>query len=72
MKYIVKTFAVIFYGQINKAKIVLNVGQKWELLEKPSMPYVPWYTLERHGVTIDIVPEDFERLFREDGKLQAS
>ena len=59
---------MIGYGSANKAYITLNVRQKWRVVREPAA-YLPWYTLSRGGVVIDVLPEDFERIFEvEDDK----
>lgn len=55
---------MLSYGSKNKAWITLNKGQIWELRALPSSHF-PWYSLLRYSVTIDIVEEDFKKIFQE-------
>ena len=60
----VKSAAVIMYGSVNRAYVYLRINQKWRLKALMSKKF-PFYTLERSGILIDIMPEDFERIFEE-------
>lgn len=62
MKYKVVKSCMFAYGSNNKAWIYLNKGQIWELRALPSKHF-EWYSLHRNSVTIDVVKEDFERIF---------
>jgi hypothetical protein len=53
---------MIAYGSTNKAWIYLNRRQIWELRAFPSKRF-DWYSLSRHSMTIDVVKEDFDRIF---------
>lgn len=50
------------YGGNTQAWIKLNTGQIWELRALPSERF-GWYTLRRNNITIDVMKEDFERIF---------
>lgn len=62
MKYKVVKSCMFAYGSTNKAWISLNKGQIWELRALPSERF-GWYTLRRNSITIDVMKEDFERIF---------
>ena len=62
MMAVVKKSCMFQYGKYNKAHIALNVRQKWRVVREPAT-HLPWYTLSRGGVVIDVLPEDFERFF---------
>lgn len=62
MKCKVVKSCMLAYGSNNKAWVHLNKGQIWELRAFPSKRF-DWYSLYRHNVTIDIVKEDFDRIF---------
>lgn len=62
MKCKVVKSCMLTYGSSNKAWIHLNKGQVWELRAFPSKRFM-WYSLCRYGVTIDVIKEDFERIF---------
>ena len=62
MKYKVVKSCMLAYGSNNKAWIYLNKGQIWELRALPSKRF-EWYSLHRHNVTVDVVKEDFDRIF---------
>lgn len=62
MKCKVVESCMIDYGSANKAWIYLNRGQIWDLRAFPSKRF-KWYTLSRHSVSIDVVKEDFDRIF---------
>ena len=62
MKCKVVKSCMLAYGSSNKAWIHLNKGQMWELSAFPSKRF-KWYSLCRYSVTIDIVKEDFDRIF---------
>lgn len=71
-RYIVVRDCMLSYGSQNKAWVTLNKGQIWELRAYPSKRF-PWYSLTRYSVTIDIVQEDFERIFKQrEGKDDGS
>lgn len=63
MKYKVIKSCMISYGSKNKAWIHLNKGQIWELRAFPSKRF-EWYSLSRYSVTIDVVKEDFTKIFK--------
>ena len=58
---VIKT-CIIAYGSSNKAWVYLNKGQIWELKAFPSKRF-KWYSLRRYNIVIDVVKEDFERVF---------
>lgn len=60
----VKSSAVIMYGSVNRCHVYLRANQKWRLKAIVSNKF-PFYTLERAGVLIDVMPEDFMRIFEE-------
>ena len=60
----VKSSAVIMYGSVNRAYVYLRVNQKWRLKALMSNKF-PFYTLERSGILIDVMPDDFKRIFEE-------
>ena len=64
MRYKVITTCKIIYGNKITACIHLNKGQIWEFIahfsDEPES-----YSLYRNGVTIDVTPKDFERIFKE-------
>ncbi len=62
MKFKVVKSCIITYGISNKACIHLNKGQIWELRAFPSNCF-ECYSLSRYSVTIDVVKEDFDRIF---------
>lgn len=62
MKCKVVKSCMFAYGSYNKAWVHLNKGQIWELRALPSKCF-EWYSLYRHNVTIDVVKEDFVRIF---------
>ena len=62
MKYKVVRACMFCYGDAKKAWINMNKGQIWDLMGTPSK-YFKYYSLWRHGVTLEIVAEDFERIF---------
>lgn len=66
----VKRGAVIAYGTHQKAWISIRVNQIWEIKSVPDK-YYPWYSLTRDCITIDVLEDDFKRLFeevRDDGR----
>ena len=60
----VKSATVIMYGSVNRAYVYLRVNQKWRLKALASNKF-PFYTLERSGILIDVMPDDFKRIFDE-------
>ena len=62
-KFKVIRSCMLSYGSLNKACIHLNKGQIWELRTYPSEGF-PWYSLIRYGVSIDVIEEDFKRIFK--------
>lgn len=62
MRYKVAQPCLIAYGSANKAWICLNRGQIWDLKAYPSKRF-KCYTLWRHSVSIDVLKEDFDRIF---------
>lgn len=60
----VKSAAVLTYGSVNRAYVYLRVNQKWILKALMSNKF-PSYRLERSGILIDVMPDDFERIFEE-------
>lgn len=63
-RYRVKKGAVISYGTHNKAWIFIRPNQIWKLKSFPDK-YHPWYSLTRDCITMDILEDDFKRLFEE-------
>ena len=60
----VKSAAILMYGSVNRVYVNLRVNQKWRLRALMTNKY-PFYTLERSGILIDVMPDDFERIFEE-------
>ena len=63
-RYRVKKGAAITYGTHNKAWIFIRVNQIWELKSFPNK-YYPWYSLKRDCIIIDVLEDDFNKLFEE-------
>lgn len=61
LRYRVKCNCILFYGSLNKVSIILAVGQIWEYNDKLS--YSQFHTLTRQNVSLEIINEDFERIF---------
>ena len=64
-KYRVTETHMICYGTSNKAWIVLNKGQIWQVAGRPMIPDFPYWTVKRNNITLDIWPGDFNRHFEE-------
>lgn len=53
---------LISYGTTYTVWINLRRNQIWEIVTAPSEAQ-PYYSLERHGVAISILEDDFKRRF---------
>jgi len=64
MYYVVKRTCILCYGVDLKAYVGLRVNQRWKLKGKPHMPHYPWWTLERKGTVINVMPDNFLSIFK--------
>ena len=62
MRIKTKNHIVICYGSNNKAYITIRQNQIWEVINKFRPPYVPYWTLKRDNVVINLLSEDYDRL----------